>query len=296
MVVNFTVSVLRSFGCVVGLAALAMASLLVGSAVAQQPGAPQVPREQLRTTGKVLGMRGPLMQLENSEGEKWVLQIEANVQNLSFTGSAEPGFLRPGMMVRFNAKINKRGDATEVIDQLILFTPRPGFELGVISTTDLGGGASNELFAGGEEAPKPAPVPKTTEIPTYQVSGQITKISRSGEMTIAAGSVAVKAKLDPDAKVSVDMADLSLVRPGDEATIEGWYITGRKGQGWANRVSISAKEPLADPKKKVRKTPAEAAEDAKGEEKPGDAKPADGEKPAEAKADAAKTEAAKTEE
>ena len=280
---HFTAQGRRLFS--MGMAAIALLILAQPSIAQDIPRPPEMPREQLRTTGKVLGIRGPLLQFETAEGEKWVVQIQARPQDVEYIGNAEAGFLKPGMLVRFTAKVNKRGDATEPVDQLTLFTLREGWPVGVVSAADLGGGEGPDLFESKEEAPAPKPAPKTVETPTYQVSGQIVKISRLGEMTISAGSANVKAKLDPEAKVSVDMADFSYVMPGDEVAVEGWYYPGRKGQGIATRVSVTAKEPLVDPKKKTRKPPMteepagqkeEAAEGAKPvEEKAGDAKPAE---------------------
>jgi len=74
------------------------------------------------------------------------------------------------------------------------------------------------------EKPVPKAKPKTEpkvrdEDTVYRVGGQVSKISRLGELTISAGGTSVKAKLAEDAKISVNMGDLAYLQAGDKIEI-----------------------------------------------------------------------------
>jgi hypothetical protein len=218
---------------------------------AQQP---NVPRENLAASGVLKGARGQVLQMQTSEGEQWLVQVQPNRPwDVTFTGAAEASFVKPGMLVQFSSKLNRRGQADEPITQLIIFTMKEGYQLGVLSSDAIGGGdaPSSGLFEEPAEKPKEKKAkPKVDENTVYRIAGQITKISRTGELTINAGGTMVKADLAEDAKVSVDINDLSYARPGDKVEVRGWYVAGQKGQAVGNQVSVSAAEPLAGPKKK----------------------------------------------
>ena len=46
--------------------------------------------------------------------------------------------------------------------------------------------------------------------------------------------------------VSLDLADLSYLRPGDKVELSGWHITGDKGRAWATRVTATAAASLSE--------------------------------------------------
>jgi hypothetical protein len=214
---------------------------------------PNVPRENLSASGVIKGARGNVLQMQTAEGEAWLIQVQPNRPwDVTFTGPAEASFVKPGMLVQFSTKLNRRGQADEPVTQLTIFTMKEGYQLGVLSDVAIGGGgASSGLFEEPQEKPKEKPAKvKLDENTVYRVAGQITKISRTGEMTINAGGTSVKAELAEDAKVSVDVNDLAYARPGDKVEVRGWYIAGNKGQAVGNQIAVSAAEPLAGPKKK----------------------------------------------
>jgi len=242
----------------------------------QQPQQPNIPRENLSASGVLKGARGQVLQMQTDAGQNWVIQVQPNrPSDVTFTGAAEPAWVRPGMLVQFSSKLSKRGQADEPITQLTVFTMKEGYQLGVLSDTAIGGGegASSGLFEEPMEKPKEKKAKvKVDENTVYRVAGQITKISRTGEMTINAAGTTVKAELAEDAKVSVDVNDLAYAMPGDKVEVRGWYVAGQTGQAVGNQVSVSAAQPLAGPKKKplpgakaaleTEKTDAKAADEA----------------------------------
>ena len=218
----------------------------------QQP-QPNIPRENLSASGVLKGARGLTLQMQTTEGEQWLIQLQpGRPTDITFTAAAEASWLRPGMLVQFSSKLNKRGQADEPVTQLTVFTLREGYQLGVLSDTSIGGeNASAGLFEEPVEKPKAKKAKvKVDEDTVYRIAGQVTKISRTGEMTVNAGGTTVKANLAEDAKVSVDVNDLSYARPGDKVEVRGWYVAGQRQQAVGNQVSVSAAEPLEGPKKK----------------------------------------------
>jgi hypothetical protein len=155
------------------------------------------------------------------------------------------------MWIRFTTKLTRRGDAQEPIATAEIYTPREGFGVGVYPEgADAGRGEAGPLFAPAEDE-KPKPEPKTKvrdEDMVYRVGGQVSRISRLGELTINAGGTSVKATLAEDAKLSVDVADLSFLRVGDNIEVRGWYPAGTKGRAIATQVTASSAEPSAAPR------------------------------------------------
>lgn len=222
-------------------------------------GQPNLPRENLNASGVLKAARGSVIQLQTEDGELWYIQVQlTRPTDVTFSGPAEASFVKPGMLVQFSSKLSRRNQAPEPIQQLTVFTLKEGYQLGVFGDSALSGGSSAGGFfdAPTEEPKKKKVVVKDNEDTEYRIAGQITKISRTGEMTINAGGTTVKADLAEDARVSIDVSDLSYARPGDKVEVRGWYYQGQKGQAVGTLVSVSTAEPLTGPKKK---TPAKAA-------------------------------------
>ena len=235
---------------------------------------PEVKPEQLNATGTIKAIRPGLLHVLTEDNDQWLIQVRARPQDIAFTGPADSSFLKPGMLVRFVGKFNKRGECVEPVGSVTIFTIREGHGLGIKPDAEPGLAGTKEFFSDAKLAEKPAG--KKDEAISYRVAGTLTKLSRSGEMTISAPGATIKADLADDANISVDINNLSYVREGDQIEVRGQYLPAQKGQAVANWISVTAKEPLADAKKKPSAaTPAL--------EKPGAAKPSaeKTEKPAE---------------
>jgi hypothetical protein len=234
-------------------AAVAFAALLAIPQAAQAqyaPMPPQVKPEQLKATGTIKAMRAGVLQVITDEGEPWLVQIRARPQDLSYAAAADTSYLKPGMLVRFVGTFNKRGQCLSPIGSLTIFTLREGYGVGIAPDSDASGGELNALFAEGKAEEKPAD--KKDDSAAFRVAGKLTKLSRTGEMTINAGGKAIKANLAEKATISVDTNDLSNLREGDKIELHGQYYPAQKGQAIATWVSVTAKEPLSDAKKKPR--------------------------------------------
>lgn len=254
--------------------------------LAQRDG--EVPRENLRAAGKVDGIPAPgIIVFKTEKGDVWAAKIESRPVDLTFTGTAVRGFLKERMFVVFTGMVTKRGMVTEPVTALTVFTPSDARPVGVVPD-DLPGGGAPALF--GETKPaegKPEkgkkPARGKVEAVSCQIAGAITKISRTGELTINTGDATVKANVAENCKISVEVSDLSFVQPGDSIEMEGWYVKNQPGQAVANgKVEIVAAKPLTDTSKKKPRPvkPGETSKEDKNAtgEKKGDEKPAGDEK------------------
>ncbi|HND53372.1 MAG TPA: hypothetical protein PLV92_13275, partial [Pirellulaceae bacterium] len=120
-----------------------------------RPGGNQPMREQVTGAGKIKGMQGGVMQVVGSGGEQYLVALEApqNAQQasqvqVSFQGKAEPSWLKPGMLLRFQNKVDKRGRLLDPIDSLEVLSPRPDLQVGILpaSGLDKEGGGGGGLF------------------------------------------------------------------------------------------------------------------------------------------------------
>lgn len=219
----------------------------------QQGQAPNIQWENTELSGSIKAMQGPLLQVAAAGGENWVVQIDARPQDVVFQGPADPAFVKPGMLVEFKAKVNKKGQAAEPVQSLTIFTVREGRGVGVQAEGGLAKGEA-ELFSSKPDEPeKKGPRAKGEDDPVYQVAGQITKLSRTGEMTINCAGTTINADLAKDAKVSVDVNHLQFAQIGDKVEIRARYPMGQKaaGQGLATQITVMGANPLGEPKKRV---------------------------------------------
>jgi hypothetical protein len=229
----------------------------------QQGRQPNIEWENVDFTGTLKGMQGSLLQVAVSDTETWLLQVEARPQDILYQGTAEAAFVVPGMLVEFNAKVNKRGQAAEPVTSLTIFTVREGRGVGLMPEGGARGEA--ELFSESKEEKKAPPRKGPQEDPTYQIGGQITKISR-GELSVNCAGTVIRADLDKQAKVAIDVNHLNYAQVGDKVEIYARFPKGQRAanQGLATRVTVIGAKPLGETKKRV--LPGKGPAEAKGEE------------------------------
>ncbi|MBX3412342.1 MAG: hypothetical protein KF708_06450 [Pirellulales bacterium] len=142
-------------------------------------------------------------------------------------GEAEPGFLRPGQLVQFQGKIQGRGTVVEPIDELTVFTPRDGYNIGVFKA---------------DENDKRDDGPKL-------IAGQLRSI-KNGKIVVVAGKQQIKAELIDEPQVKLDINDYSLAAPGDEIIISGIGFDQTKIEASGIEIQLSKKLPGIDAPKK----------------------------------------------
>lgn len=234
----------------------------------QQGQAPNIQWENAELSGTIKGLQGSLIQLAASGGENWIVQVEARPQDVSFQGTADPAFVKVGMLVEFKSKLTKRGHAVEPVNQLAIFSVREGRGVGVLAD-GVGGRGEAGLFESKPEGDdKKAPKGREDET-VYRVAGQITKLSR-GEMTLNCAGTTIKADLDKEAKITLEVNHLQWAQLGDKIDLRARYPMGQKaaGQALASQVTVTGASLLGEPKKRILpgKSPTDqASEEAKDE-------------------------------
>jgi hypothetical protein len=202
------------------------------TAVAQPPGR-QPKTTPIRAESELKKVVPGFMQVTTKAAETWVLKIEAPPENISLHGTAEPNWLRPGMLVRFSALMNKRGEAQEPVRELFVFTARPEYQIGIFPENKFGLGAGAGPTRGRRA--------KDT-VSNYLVAGRL-KSLKNGKLTIVAGRATAKVTLAEDAVIKVDLlGDYRLARPGDTVEFSGQFL--EKGRAIVKKLGITAAQPF----------------------------------------------------
>ena len=223
------------FFCAVLAASLAASSAAV---IAQVPGV-----HSLEASGTLEAVRGNVLEVKTPMLEIWHVQIDPQAK-VQVNGTAELDYLRPGLAVRFSGEIDKKGNLQGEVKDLEIFTPRKG-DLGLFET-------------GAAEDAKPV---RNAGAGSYQIRGKISKL-KDGEITVTAGKK-VTGKLASDAKVTVNVSEVTYAQPGDGVKVQGQYNDPNRpnaerripGRAIASEVSITLAKPLVSKFKKPASSP-----------------------------------------
>ncbi|HXT61318.1 MAG TPA: hypothetical protein VN699_21935 [Pirellulales bacterium] len=191
-------------------------------------------------TVEAVGFEG--IQFKDADGKTIVVGFDFKTKpKVTVTGTAEPGFLAPGLIVRFSAKMTSKGQVKDPIG-----------ELAVIETSELNQIGAQPDLAPGEDlkkAEKEGPV-------EWVVVGAIRSVKKN-QLQIAAGGKAIKAEVAEDCKITVDVSDLSIVQAGDEISVVGKQLPGlpmgdgaQSGQVIGEKIDVVLAKPLTAPGKK----------------------------------------------
>ena len=207
-----------------------MALLAAGatSVVWAQQGAP---RENLNAKGTVKGVRPGLLAVVTEQGEQILVKTPDRPQNISFVASANRNWLRPRMLVKFKNRFDAKGNPAALVRQLEVISLRADTQIGLTPDAKLASGAAG-LFSDDEPTKKRS----ATETMSFTVVGTLRGMKD--------GKMLVQSQLDPNASISVDVADYSLAREGDTVQVSGWYYLGRRDQVFSTQLSISSKQKL----------------------------------------------------
>ena len=187
---------------------------------------------------------------------------------ISIVGKAETSFLAKDQYVTFTAEL-KNGKGVEPVTQMTMFTAKTAKDLSMIAGEG-GAWAATGMPNG-----------------TFLISGQITAFGK-GQMTVAAPNdkgkkVKIAVSVPVSLKIAVNIADLSVVQPGDTVDAAGYIGTPKGGQPQNIMLAETLKIALAKPlmSRVKRRELASAASTAKG----GSASEPAKEKPAAAEVD-----------
>lgn len=234
-------------------AAAASFALLASLVLAQEP-----QYERLNASGKIVRLVPGGVQLATENGDQWSVKLPNRARDVNYSADADVDFLKPEMMVRFSATLSNKGLVLSEIGSIQVFTPLEPGDLGIMPD---GGGKNpaDGLFSSEEkEEKKPK---KGPEQMACNIGGQIVSL-KGKKMIVAAGGTQLKCDLADDVKVTVSISDLSWARLGDKVQVDGRYLVANRAAAWANTLSITAANPLVNPKKKPKPTTSKPEEKA----------------------------------
>jgi hypothetical protein len=229
------------------------------------------------------GQRGPMPTTQDGTVESFVMGgmrmttkdgqavsvLVAPATTVHLTGSATSDFLKPGLAVEFTAEVDKKHMVKEKVTSLTVVTATAEHPVGLLpegSESVKPAEADNFGFAaGGGDGAAAAPADKGTkkaektekhksgpiQLPATVVVRGYVKSCKAGKLVVNYGHGVVKAQLDDEAQIAVNVADLSAARKGDAISVQGRAL--RQGFIQAESVTIQAAELLSGKAKK--KTP-----------------------------------------
>ncbi len=192
-------------------------------------------------------------------------------------GKVEPDMLKPGAAVRFFAEIDKRsGRVRGKIDQIILFTPEKDGNrmLGAFyhqpSATEGAGGANmpQANAATPPEESKDADSGRTNrtgkaeeQIDLFDVRGQVVGL-RGTVLTVNVQTnyfrSPIRAEMSEGCTIIADLADINVIRPGDQVQGRGVQIMPQTLEMLSIEVTLAeslTSQPRKKPRPQVAKTP-----------------------------------------
>ncbi|KLU06646.1 putative transmembrane protein [Rhodopirellula islandica] len=165
--------------------------------------------------GKLVSYRGMILTIEREDGTEVMVQTPDSVSQLTFIAKALPAYLRPGMLVRFQANLGPTGAPLEPVSKLELFAP---------VNVKLLKGREREKFQPGVHPSNP-PQRGNAGPPTGPVTvvGNLMALNPQGGVALRAGNVPVQTMTSPDLELQLRVNNLSLAQPGDAVDVRGFY-------------------------------------------------------------------------
>ena len=184
---------------------LLVALFFCPAAWAQNRGRWQPPRnisdlKATTVTGKIENVQGNVLAIKIDTGHPYFIGLFPELSKLGISGTAEPSYLKPGMLVSFTADIDVEKKGAEVAEPLK--------ELAVISKSET-------------NTPGVFPEDRENKESTRFFVRGIVKSMKDDTLAVSAGGKQITAKVASDAAIKIESADLSIVRPGDEISVDG---------------------------------------------------------------------------
>jgi hypothetical protein len=230
-----------------------------------------------------------------AEDKKEFFAVVSQQTSLNYKGTAEPGFLSPGLLVRFNAELTQTGQAQGTVTELEVFTISQNRRMSQEQMRDqtagvyqVGGEAGNAKKPDDKpkgKSSKPNAASSKAAAQPYRVVGQVAGM-KAGKVMVQAGAVQVQFELDPKAVITVSSHDTTFCQVGDQVKVSGLRNAGQEQFIQAESLEIVGTKPLAPVDVKSAKNSKSAkgsksknAKDGKDKDDAGDDSQADSKKP-----------------
>jgi hypothetical protein len=210
--------------------------------------AQRIPTARLNTTATIKGTARNVLQVVTESGETWLISVPRRPEQVLYQGTASPEWLRPGMIVRFEATLKldrKRSQAVDKLKKLTVVTLRPGVELNVYpEAVPAEEAATDDGTKSRAKITKKRRVRRGPITASCLVVGRLLEI-KGNRIEVAAGRMPVRADVTEDLQVSVEVNDYRLSQPGDKVELSARYHPNAKGRAEGERLTITAAKPLA---------------------------------------------------
>lgn len=197
-----------------------------------------------------------------AEDKNEYFAVVSEQTSLKYSGTAEPEFLMPGLLVRFSAELNQSGHAQGPVTELEVFTISQHRRMSQEQMRDQTPGVYQ---VGGEVGNAPKPGAKTKDktpanqtaasakgAQAYRVVGQIVGV-QAGKMFVQAGAVRVQLELDPKAVIKVTSQDTTFCQIGDQVKVSGLRTSGEEQFIQSESLEIVGSKPLGPAEGKTAK-------------------------------------------
>lgn len=190
--------------------------------------------------GTVVGVMPGGVQMLTERDSAWVVQVLPRGTQVKVTGTAEPAFLRNGLYVKFSGDLDAKGVVQGEIKTLEIATPTGKTPVGIFAI-------------GAEENAKPV---SKLEAGAYEIRGKVA-LYKDGELQVVAGKK-ITGKVASDAKISVNVQDISFAQKEDTVKVKGYYFDRfkpdpnqfRPGTAVGKEIEITILKPLTAVAKK----------------------------------------------
>jgi hypothetical protein len=180
---------------------------------------------EFQGTATITGVGSQGIEVVDAKGDKWRVVPEKKNCKIEVTGTADVSFLKPDMLVRFNAQFDKKGNAAAPVDSLDIISPQAAMSATSIKTEFQAGQAQNGIIIGHIKSIKSNHLAVTNTMGTFSFD------------------------LAPNATIKVDVSEPALAQAGDKVDVQG-YIS-QPGMAVARVMHITLSNVLGEPKKKA---------------------------------------------
>jgi hypothetical protein len=209
-----------------GVLGLAILALAISTPCFAQNRKPKLQWERFDGEGTVSAYQNGALWM-TLEGQRWIGAVMP-ASKLKISGFANRNVLRPGVIVRLSAEFDRKTFAAlEPVTELEVVSPRPGDQAGIFP---------DEVIDTTER--KKGPPPATAKLRIFDA------ITGVKENTLFFKKYRVE--VSPDATITVDLADPSLLSQGDAITkVKGRRIKGTQGRLMIEELEAELAQPLA---------------------------------------------------
>lgn len=235
----------RSVAVLAGISLIWFSGVSNDSAHAQQP-----KLETVELEGTLDAVAGERLKLKAEDGTDYFIVLTPKTM-LKYAGTADAKFLRPGLMVRFDATFDtQKGIAIKPVSEIEVFRPtrarrmsaeqRQSQTAGVYPVTEKDGNAQNARIPNRNTRVNQS---VATGTKLFRVVGQL-QVIQATKIRVGAGSRPIIVDLDPGVKVSVAAGDIVFCQPGDKVKVTGLRNAGQAAMVQAGEVEIAGAKPL----------------------------------------------------